>query len=132
MEEFISSVTQKLGIDSATAGNAVSSLLGLIKKEGEPSAVKELLDKIPGASAMADEGGASGAGGGILGKVGGMLGGVLGGGAGALGDLAKSGLSPDKIPDFVKTFIDWVKQKVGPDIVNKIVASIPALKSIVG
>lgn len=132
MEEFIQSVTGKLAIDSATATNAAGSLLGFIKKEGDPSAVGELLSKIPGASALADQGGGGSESGGILGKVGGMLGGVLGGGAGALGDLAKSGLGPDKIPDFVKTFIDWVKQKVGPDIVNKVVSSIPALKSIVG
>lgn len=130
MEEFIKSVTGKLGIDAATAQGAVSSLLGLIKKQGDPAAVNDLFAKLPGASALAKGGG--GGGGGILGKVGGMLGGALGGGAGALGDLAKSGLSPDKIPTFVKTFIDWVKQKVGPDIVNKVVASIPALKSIVG
>lgn len=129
MDEFINSVTGKLGIDSSTAKSATSSLLGLIKKEGDSSAVGELFAKLPGASAMADAGGSAG---GLLGKVSGMLGGTLGSGGAALGGLAKSGLSADKIPDFVQTFIDWAKEKAGPDIVNKVVAAVPALKSIVG
>lgn len=137
MEEFINSITGKLGIDSATATSAVGSLLGIIKKEGDPGTVNELLAKIPGASALASNPPAAGGGGGggIVGKLGGMLGGLTGGGGGGLGDLAglaSSGLSPDKIPDFVKNFIDWVKQKVGPDLVNKVVGSVPALKSILG
>lgn len=131
MEEFISSVTGKLGIDSSTATNATSALLGLIKKEGDGSAVSDLFAKLPGASALADTGPASG-GGGMMGKLGGMLGGMTGGAGGGIAALASSGLSPDKIPDFVKTFIEWAKAKVGPDTVNKVVSSVPALKSILG
>jgi len=44
-------------------------------------------------------GGSNGGGGSVLGKIGEMLGGALGGQGEALAGLAKSGLSPDKIPD---------------------------------
>jgi len=131
MEEFIKSVTGKFGIDPSTATRAVGSLLGMIKREGDPEAVSQMFAKLPGAEKMADttDAGSEGI---VLGKIGGMLGGVLGGKGETLGGLAASGLTPDKIPDFVKTFIDWVKEKVGPGLVNKVVSSVPALKSILG
>ncbi|MCW5697103.1 MAG: DUF2780 domain-containing protein [Bauldia sp.] len=131
MDEFIKLATDKLGIDSSTATGAVGALLGLIKKEGDPGAVGDLFSKLPGASALAGAP-AEGGGGGLVGKIGGMLGGLVGGGGGeGIAGLAASGLSPDKVPGFVSTFIDWIKQKVGPDIVDRIVSSIPALKAIV-
>jgi len=134
LEEFIKLASGKLGIDASTATSAVGSLLGTIKQQGDPAAVGQLFSKLPGASKLAASAndGSGGGSEGVLGKIGGMLGGVLGGKGEALGGLATSGLSPEKIPAFVSEFIDWIKQKVGPDVVNKVVSSIPALKSIVG
>lgn len=128
MQDFINSVTERLGIDQDQAKGAVGSLLAMIRKEDDSGDANELVDKLPGANALADEAEGDG-GGGLLGKVGGMLGGLGGGAAGGLAGLA-SNLPTDKIGDFVKMFVDWAKEKVGPDLVNKVIDKVPALKSI--
>jgi hypothetical protein len=131
MQDFINSVTDRLGIDQDQAKSAVGSVLSMLRKEGGADG-GALLDKLPGASALADEtesSGSGGGGGGLLGKVTGMLGG-LGGGAGGLAGLASSGLSGDKLKDFAKMFVDWAKEKAGDDLVNKVVSKVPGLSSI--
>ena len=127
MQDFINSVTQKLGIDPDTAKSAVGSILSMIRKEGGEEG-KSLLDKLPGANSMGS--GEAKGGGGILGGITGALGKLGGGGAGGLAGLASSGLSADKIKDFVAMFVDWAKKVAGEDLVNKVVDKIPGLKSI--
>jgi hypothetical protein len=97
MQDFINSVTERLGIDEDQAKSAVGSVLAMLRKDGDADG-GALLDKLPGANALADEAEGGGGGGGLLGKVTGMLGG-LGGGAGGLAGLASTGLSTDKIKD---------------------------------
>lgn len=133
MDEFIKSVTGRLGMDEGTAKTAIGSILGLLKKEGDNEAVGTLIAKLPGAEALMRSASAPAetGKGGLLGKIGGMVGG-LGGGASGLAALASSGLSGDKIKSFVTMFVDWAKGKVGADVVNKAIGSVPALKSLVG
>jgi hypothetical protein len=132
MQEFINSVTEKLGIDGDTAKTAVGSLLSMIKGEGDGGAVKDLFAKLPGADALASQAGAGNAGGGLLGGIGDAIGKLGGGAASGLAGLASSGLSSDKIKDLVQMFVGWAKKVAGEDAVNKVIGSIPALKSMVG
>lgn len=135
MQEFINSVASRLGVPASTASGAVGALLNLVQKQGDKGAVAELFKKLPGARTLADDseheaGEASGGGG-----LGGMLGGLakkvgIGGDAGAIAGLAKSGLGTGQIGTMVKMFIDWAKTKVSPDIVDKVLNSIPALKNL--
>jgi hypothetical protein len=135
MQEFINQVASRLGVPASTASGAVGALMGLIKKAGDKGAVAELFNKLPGANTMADDAeheGAKAAGGGGLGS---MLGGLaskvgLGGEAGGLASLATSGLGAGQIGSMVKMFIDWAKTKVSPEIVDKVIGSIPALKDL--
>ena len=132
MQDFINSVTEKLGIDGDTAKSAVGSLLSMIKGEGEGGAVKDLFAKLPGADALAAEAGSGkSGGGGLLGGIGDAIGKLGGGAASGLAGLASTGLSSDKIKNLVQMFVGWAKKVAGEDTVNKVIGSIPALKSLV-
>lgn len=127
MQDLINSITGKLGIDADTAKSAVGSLLSMIKKEGDSGPVGELFDKLPGAREMAEQGG--GKSGGLLGGIGGALG-KLGGGASGLAGLASSGLGADKLKGVATMLVDYAKKIAGEDLVNKVLGSVPALKSL--
>lgn len=128
MQEFINSVTERLGIDKDTAKSAVGSLLSVIRGEGG-SEGQELVDRLPGGNEMAEREGSPDDGGGLMGTIGGALGG-LGGGAAGLAGLVSSGLSGDKLKQFVEMFVGWAKKVAGDDLVEKVIAKVPALKSI--
>jgi len=128
MQDFISSVTERLGIDQDQAKSAVGSVLAMLRKDGDADG-GALLDKLPGANSLADEAESGGGGGGLLGKVSGMLGG-LGGRASGLAGLASSGLSGDKLKEFAGMFVDYAKKVAGDDLVNKVVSKVPGLSTI--
>lgn len=129
MQDFINSVTERLGIDEDQAKSAVGSVLAMLRKDGDADG-GALLDKLPGANALADEAeGGGGGGGGLLGKVSGMLGG-LGGGAGGLAGLASTGLSTDKLKDLGGMLVEYAKKIAGDDLVNKVVSKVPGLSAI--
>ena len=128
MQDFINSVTERLGIDQDQAKSAVGSVLGMLRKDGGADGAA-LLDKLPGANALADEAQSSGGGGGLLGKVGGMLGG-LGGGAGGLAGLASTGLSGDKLKDLAGMMVEYARKVAGDDLVNKVASKVPGLSAI--
>jgi hypothetical protein len=135
MQEFVNQVASRLGVPASTASGAVGALLNLIKKAGDKGAVSELFKQLPGANTMADDAEHEDAEAPAAGGLGSMLGGLaskvgLGGAGGGLASLATSGLGAGQIGSMVKMFIDWAKTKVSPDIVDKVIGSIPALKDI--
>jgi len=103
-------------------------MLSMIKKEGDSGPVGELFDKLPGADDMAED--SSGGGGGLLGGLTGALGNLGGGAASGLAGLASSGLGADKLKDIAHMLVDYAKKIAGEDLVDKVVGSVPALKSI--
>ena len=125
MQDLINTITSKFGIDADAAKSGVGTLLSVIKKEGDSGPVSDLFDKMPGANEMAKEG--DGDGGGILGGIKGALG--MGGGAAGLAGLAAK-LGPDKLKGLASTFVDYAKKVAGEDTVNKVIGSVPGLKSI--
>jgi hypothetical protein len=137
MQDFIKDVMGKLGIDEGAANAATSGLLGLIKDNAEPDDVGEMFEKLPGAETLAAEAPkeeSDKGGGGLLGGIGGAIGDALGGGSplGALESLTKGGLSLDKIGDFVKQFVAFVKPKLGDDLLKKLLAKVPGIGSLLG
>lgn len=132
MQDLINSLTEKLGVDAGTAKSSLGSLLSIIKGEGDSGPVQEMFDKMPGANELAAaNSGGGGGGGGLLGTIKGALGG-LGGGGGGAGGIAGlvSSLGPDKLKDLVTTFIGYAKKMAGEETVNKVINSVPGLKSI--
>lgn len=140
IDVFISEAAGRFGIDPSTARALTGGVLKLIKKEAPAEDFEAVAEQVPGTEAVvaesdqpaADEGG-------LLGGLGGGFGGVLGAAASALGggDVAslmslfgESGLGADQAGQFVQMLVGFLKDKVGPELVQKIVAQVPALSSL--
>ena len=77
MEELIARVTQKTGLDAATAEKAIGIILAFLQKEGPPAEVNQLFAALPGAEDAIAQAGTGGGGGGLMGMMGSMGGGVM-------------------------------------------------------
>lgn len=135
MDEFISMVTEKLGIGESEGKSATAGVLGMLKDQLDESSFKSVLEKLPGAeSLLADNPTAEpkSGGGGLLGSLTSMAGGLLGGGkssgmAGMATALVGSGLGLDKIGDFVSMLMGYLKEKLGDDTFQSVLSAIPGL-----
>ena len=121
MEELIGRITKNVGTDEATARSAVRIILSFLHREGDPSKVAVLVEKMPGA---ADYVGGSDEGSG--------LGGMMGGGVmAALGQLQSLGLGMSEIQSVAQETVDFARERAGAEVVNEIVGSIPGLSQFV-
>jgi hypothetical protein len=116
----------KLGISPAAATAGAGGLMNLIKEHAGAADAGKITAAVPGladAAAKAPSGG-----GGLLGQLGGMLGGGAGGVGALAGILGKAGISPDKIPGFVGTFVEFLKSHVSMDMLKGVLAKVGPLK----
>lgn len=126
MQDFIQSVTSKLGIGEDQAKTATGGLLNFLNNQ-DGGDVQALIAKLPGAESLMQSAGSSGGGGG------GMLGGLtsaLGQSGGALAAVQGAGLNTNQAGSFVKMLMDYAREKAGPDIVNRVLDKVPALKAL--
>jgi hypothetical protein len=125
MEELLARVTERTGLDAATATKAIGIILDFVKKEGPADEVNQLLAAVPGAEAaiaQADEGGS-----GITGMMG-----ALGGGVMALGGrLMGAGVSMGQMEPLGRELFAFAREKAGEDVVGPIVGAIPGLSQFV-
>lgn len=134
MQEFLQQAQSALGIGEDTARSATGGLLGLIQEHADGADFARLAEAVPGARALAEAPPAASGGGGLGGMLGG-LGDALGGGGGALGALgalSKTGLDTDKIGGFVQLFAGFLKNKIGGDLLKRLLGSVPGLSNLVG
>lgn len=133
MQDLITRIAQKAGISEDIARQAVSIIIGFLAKEGPDSQVGKLLDSIPGARAMVDEGGEadSGGGGGLMGSLGGLLGGGAGGAMAAFGQLSNLGLETSEVQTVAQETLDYSKEQAGEETVDDIIKSIPGLSQFI-
>ncbi|MBL8906803.1 MAG: DUF2267 domain-containing protein [Rhizobiales bacterium] len=125
MEELVTLLSQKTGLDAARAEKALGIMLSLVKNQGDKQKVEELFAKLPGAAELAAQHGGDGAAkGGLLGMLGG---GLMGGPLAAIGKLQAAGLTMDQIKLLGTTTLDYAKQKAGADLVRQVAGSIPGL-----
>lgn len=131
MQELITNIAAKMGIDEALSQKAVSIVLSLVQSQGDDSLVGQLFDKIPGAADLASSGTSAiengDGGGGLMG----MLGGMLGGGAGdimaAVAQLKSDGLETSQIKELGGEVLGYAKEQGGEDLVDQITSNIPGL-----
>lgn len=136
MDEFIQLVTKQLGVSSETSKSATGGILKMLQDQlgGELFAkVQAQLPGVQGLIGAADKAGtgAADAGGGLMGSLTSMAGSLLGGKAKGLAEitaaLTKSGLSVEKIPQFMTLLIDFLKDKLGNDLFATLAAKLPEL-----
>jgi hypothetical protein len=126
MEELIARVTQKTGLDAATARKAIGVILGYLQKEGPQNEVNQLIEALPGATNAIEQS--------KTGASGGMMGGMMsmGGGVMALGgQLMGIGVSMGQMQPLGKELFAYGREKAGEDVMGPIVGSIPGLSQFV-
>jgi len=122
MEELIERLVDRCGVDRATGEKSVAIILDFLRKEGPPDKVQALLEKMPGAEALAatsDQGQGSG----------GMFG--MGGIMGAANRLMAAGLGMGQVQSVTREVVAFAREKAGEDLVGEVVGAIPGLGQFV-
>jgi hypothetical protein len=121
MKELIDLLTKNLGIDGKQAEGGAAVLFKAAKDKLGGAEFSKLLGGVPGLSDLMHKAPASGGG------LGGMLGGLasaVGGNAGLIatvvGGFSKLGLKADDAKRFVPVILEFLRAKVGPDVVSKL------------
>ena len=136
MDEFISMVTDKLGVGEKESRAATGGILGMLKGKLDDSMFGSIIEKIPGADALLGEAEAApqeeAGGGGLMGSLSSMAGGLMGGGkaggaAEVAGLLGSSGIGMDKIPGFLSMLVGFLKEKLGDDMFGSMASKLPDL-----
>lgn len=130
MEELISRIVAKAGVDEKAAEDGLGIILGFLNKEAPAEKMQMVLDALPGAADLLSARAGASAGGGLLGGLGGMMGGTMGAMA-ALNELNKAGLGMGEIQGLVKELVTYAKEKAGDDVVDEVIAKIPGLSQII-
>ena len=122
MKELIDMLTGALGVNASQAEGGAAVLFKVAKDKLGEGEFARLLGGVPGISDLLKKAPASGGGG-----LGGLLGGLAGavGGNAAListvvGGFGKLGLTTDDAKRFVPVIMDFLRRKVGPDVVSKL------------
>lgn len=143
MDAFIKQVASKTGVDEAEAKGFIGNILGFIQKNASEDVTKEINAKLPAADQLISE--ASSASTEqqptndllkpcmpVLELLKKLLAPLLGGSdtAAVTQIIAKSGVSPEQGAGMIQMLMDFLRDKVGPETVNKLTEQVPALLSI--
>ncbi|MFY9289980.1 MAG: DUF2267 domain-containing protein [Methylorubrum rhodinum] len=129
MEELIARVTNRTGLDAATATTAIGHILAFLQKEGPATEVSKMLAALPGSETAIAQANAQEGGGGLMGMLGGMMG---GGGVMALGQkLISAGVPMNQMQPLGQELFAYGRETVGEDTMGPIVAAIPGLSQFV-
>jgi hypothetical protein len=122
MKELVDMLTKNLGIDGKQAEGGAAVLFNAAKAKLGGAEFGQLLGGVPGLSDLMQKAPPTGGGG-----LGGMLGGLasaMGGNAGLIativGGFSKLGLKADDAKKFVPVILDFLRTKVGPDVISKL------------
>lgn len=133
MDELIARIVAKVGIDEATAREAVAIILRFIEKDGDTEKVAPLIDAIPGSREfLAEHATGEEQQSGLFGGLGNMLGGLGGamGAMAALNQLTSAGLDIDQVKGTAGEIVTFAKEKTDPQQVDAAISSIPGLSQI--
>lgn len=112
MDELVDQIARDTGLDRAVAGKAIGIIIGFLINEGPPGKVGAMIDRLPGARALAEANSSRGGGGGLL---------------GVFNDLTGAGLGIADVQAVAGAFLAYARENVGKDEVDEVVAAIPGL-----
>lgn len=124
MDELITLISERVGIDKGQASQAVGIILNFLRKEGPADAVKQLFAELEGAEALALQANETAGGGGLLGSFGG---GVMA----VMGQLQGVGLGMGEIQAVTKQTVAFAREKAGKERVDAVIASIPGVAQFI-
>ncbi|TWT76229.1 hypothetical protein CA13_67210 [Planctomycetes bacterium CA13] len=138
MDELIQKLTAQLGIDAGIANKATGQAMAMIKDKVGGDLFSQISGAIPGAenAAAASAETASEPASGLMGALSGLASKTLGGSAGEAMELGSSlksaGLKPEQMGGFASTLLEFLKDKLGDDVLDQILSKVPMLKSLIG
>ena len=133
MADFISDLATKAGVSPDLARKGVGAILALFKDKLPAGAFAQVQSAIPNASNLMA--GAQAAlqeapSGGVLGAVGDAVSKLFGGGAAELAShLTHLGFSADQLKSFLPGVLEFLKNKLPPDVVKQVSAFLPGVGS---
>jgi len=122
MDELIGRLIAACGVDRAKAERSVGIIMDFLRREGPPDKVQALLDKMPGAEALAASSSQDESSGGMFG-----MGGIMG----AANRLMAAGLSMGQVQSVTREVVAYAREKAGEDAVGEVVGAIPGLSQFV-
>jgi Protein of unknown function VcgC/VcgE (DUF2780) len=140
MSDIVNRLAAQTGISSDLLHKGLGALLSFMKKELGEGTYTEVEESIPDAApalkAYEEAPEPASGSGSLLGMVGELAGKFLGGKAGASGDLlaslSKLGFKPEQIETFLPKALELIKTYLSPELLQKILASLPALAAMIG
>ncbi|TBU97949.1 DUF2780 domain-containing protein [Stutzerimonas kirkiae] len=141
MNAIIEQLASQLDIQPQQAESAAGSIFKLVREQAPSGDFQQLLAALPQVGEWIARAGnveaAPSASGGLFGSVGGLLGGLAGdtaqgGIAGALGELARTGLNADTLGRFVPALLEQLRQHIDPALLEKLLQAVPALSQLSG
>jgi hypothetical protein len=120
MDELIGRIVATTGIERPVAERAVGIILDFLRREGPADKVNALVEKLPGAQALAEKAAGDAAGG---------FG--MGGLMGAANRLMAAGLSMGQVQSVTQEVVAYTREKIGEDETGEIVGAIPGLSQFV-
>ena len=140
MSEIVDRLASQTGISSDQIQKGLGAFFSFLKKELGGETYTEVEASVPGAAnavktfETAPE--ASQGSGSLIGMVtdlaGKFLGGKTGAGAELVANFSKLGFKPEQIESFLPKLIELIKTHLSPELVQKILATLPALAAILG
>jgi hypothetical protein len=121
VKELIDMLTKNLGVNGTQAEGGAAVLFKAAKDKLGDGEFGKLLGGVPGLSDLMKKAPASGGGlGGLLGGLAGAVGGNAGLIANVMQGFGKLGLSVEDAKKFVPVILQFLRSKVGPDVVTKL------------
>ena len=131
MDEFIQLLTKQLGLSTTDGQSATGNILKLVQSHLDPALFAEISAKLPGVQGLISDAEGSAKEGGLMGSLTSLAGSLLGDKAKGIADvtaaLTKAGVSVDKIPQYLKMLVDFLKSKLGNELFAKLAAKLPEL-----
>ncbi len=123
MDTVVTNIAEELGVERVRVEKAVGIILHLVKSEGDPALVPDLMKDVAGADELADAQADSS---GVL--LGAMEGAPGGGTMAAFIKLWKVGLNPQEIRRVGELLFAHIMSQHGEDRVKVVLRSIPGLE----
>ena len=131
MDEFIQLLTKQLGLSTTDGQSATGNILKLIQSHLDPALFAQISEKLPGVQGLISDAEGSANEGGLMGSLTSLAGSLLGDKAKGIADvteaLTKAGVSVDKIPQYLKMLVDFLKSKLGNELFAKLASKLPEL-----
>ena len=121
MKELVDMLTKNLGVNPTQAEGGAGVLFKAAQQKLGAAEFGKMLGGVPGLGDLMKKAPAPGGGlGGMLGGLAGAMGGNAGLIATIVGGFGKLGLTTDHAKKFVPVIMEFLKSKVGPDVVSKL------------